>query len=635
LGLVSAASPREQVPAEFLAAIADRDHPRRVKPKRGPFAYVADEKAVGASYLPDMLCASDSAVRRAVLDNILPDEHCPKSAMIGQALLAAKDTICAEAASVWVPAVSAVMDPVREDFQLNVAGFLQARACKHDDGTAECWRPLIRPTAEALLSIDQDGWPLLQESASQLSTLLKDVPDLSHLLANYDRVVGHLSLTRPWDLGTRVQELRDAKAGALDIWLELQPWLHDKAKPWRQYHACQALLANLSAVPGEARSAVWTAVAEVTGILQSDQHETDAVQVWYLEQELAAHYLRVLDVGGYALHEDRALTLSWWAARRVTGMLLAGLPEETQPAQVRQWRKDPILNGISLAHHTWAWLSPKAYSPGRCATLYAGSPRSLALLWSVGAYAKAHGLADVPAAVRTALRDSFCAALLAAETHGTVAGKRTWVWDEPLIEATDAFFSALPAPEHTEAATQVLVAVKELAQPEEMRKALLHLPSAQMDEAVFICSKARLYCYEHNDAGDLLLERLRDQEWRTSCAANLPLRGWELLVQGLLFLQSRQGLDWAVELPYVFLRAAEAVSGEPERAQFFLMCLVMSSLSGNTAGAIKFLGQSRQLPALKPVIAAIRSTVEKLRLAAEPSVAIRLRGICTCLDQMR
>jgi hypothetical protein len=410
--------------------------------------------------------------------------------------------------------------------------------------------------------------------------------------------------------------------------------LKDKTKPWHQYHACQALLTNIESVPVAKRPDVWDTTSEIAKLLEAKQHDSDDAQIWRLQSYLAAHYLRIIEVSGYALDENRPLMVSWWAARRVSELLTDGLSVTRLPPQVRQWREDPILQGTWLTRDVWAWLNPQAYSPCRFATLYGIFPLSTAILLAAGNHARTFGLGAVPKAIRESIRDLFCVALLTTDVRETAREPRIWAWDDSIVTSAEAFMSALPTDEQTDAATQTIDIVKALNETQSLKASLQQLPSTGMVDAIFVCSRVRLFCYEHADAADILIGHLRDKEWRDSCASKLPLMGWELLAQGLLFLQARQGLEWAVELPCAFLRAAEATSADSERARFFLICTIMSSLSGNTAGALKLLKESKELPAFRQAIAQVRKSIECLRAASRCDVAFRLQDVCTFLEQL-
>lgn len=628
----------DDVPTDrFVEAVSDRNHAARLEPKVGPYAYVQEEPRPRASRLTDMLCAATGNLRRAALDNLIAADRCPKSPRTQAMLDNHASAIQSESACQWVPAVSSLLDSINEDFELNVAGFEQTRARQHVEGQVKSWQRLISPTPECLLAIERDGWRLLPhsgEATAQPIETLKDASTLDELIRTYDDAVGHLALASPLDLGTRIRDYIGAHGNIAALWPTLEPWIYDKTQPWHQYHACQALLANLDSIPAGKGADVWEEASHIAEILEAQQYDSDEAQVWRLERDLAAHYLRILDVSGYALDESRLITVCWWAARRVSELLIHGVPIAQLPAQVREWRENAILRGTLLIHDTWAWLAPKAYSPCRFALLFSISPLSSAILLAAGKCAATDGVSIASNSVRESLRNSYCVALLTTDVHGHAREPRLWAWDDSLIEAAEHFMSALPSEEQTEAAAQTIRIVKGLSDTQGIKAALEQLPSTKEIDAVFVCNRVRMFCHDHAEAADLLLGCLRDKNWRDSCAANVPLMGWELLAQGLLFLQTRQGVDWAVELPYAFLRAAEATSSDSDRAEVFIRCLIMSSLSGGTTCAIKLLKQSKELPALQDTIRLVRESIENLRGASRSNVAIRLQDVCTALDQV-
>jgi hypothetical protein len=365
-----------------------------------------------------------------------------------------------------------------------------------------------------------------------------------------------------------------------------------------------------------------------------DKAESDEAQVWRLEADLAANYLRTIDLGGYGLEANRPLTASWWAASRVTELLASDLLPEGMAEQIRQWRSDPILRGTVLTHDAWAWLSPKAYSPTRFATLNEMTPRSIALLLALGMYAKSSGVEGIPPAVRVELRDCFCTALIVGDTAVPFGESGLWMWEHSLIEAAKTFFSALPDCEQTESALQTIGCIEGLAESTALKKALEQLATTTEADPLLLCTSIRGHCYANANAGDVIKPFLRDEEWRNACAKKIPMLGWDMLAQGLLVLQMRNGLDWAVEVPYVFLRLAKASYDDSDRATRFLACLVMSSAASNTGGALKALVASERLAQLRPLARSIKARIEEIAEVADPSIRLRLQMSLTLLDQL-
>lgn len=623
--------------SDYVSAIANRAHPDRLDPKTGPFAYVRNEQRIDAVFLPDVLCSGQTDLRRAVLDNLLPDESCPKATETRTTLQSRAEMIRADDVLTWVSGVLSVYDLVREDVQLNMAGFAQSMAQGHNEGLWKCWARLIRPTPESLLSVDSDGWLLMPregQSECELASRLAEIGSLVDLLTYYDAAVGHLTLSAPLDLGSQVHRLAAEPLVRQSVWAELEPWVNDSRRPWRQYHGCQAMLGNSELLSADQLAELWQKIAAVTELSLGANLESDNAQVWRLESELASHYLRIVDTGNYPLHEDRPLTTSWYAARHVTDLLMESVSGEVLFQQARDYRHRLVQPGVALARDTWTWLAPRLYSPSRFVTFHTSSPRSVALLIAVGQFAKFSGSDAIPKDVRARLRDCFCMAFITSDGRRPSRSPSLWMWDYSLAEAIEAFVSSLGDDEHTELTDHVLAVIQSLGEPGAIAKTLDQLATASEIESIFGCNSVRLYCHEHVDAGDLLLQYLRNSEWREACARTVPMLGWELLAEGMLVLQSRLGIEWAVELPYVFLRLAEASAADQNRSRVFISFLVISSLAGDTAGAVKSLRRSEQYPVLKPVIGDIRSAIESVSEASSRGVTIRLRGLMTILDQL-
>jgi hypothetical protein len=624
------------VPDDHVATLRNREHSKRMEPICGPFSFVREQEyKVTVTYLPDALPSHQSAVRDAALENLLPDDFCPMTGPTRQALEAAAADIRSDAVQRWVPAVSQVLEPLTEDFLLNLAGFSQSQQAHYDEGSSKCWSHLIRPTAEALLAIGRDSWgllPLANTPEDGISAACAATATVNELLDVYDNVAAHMTLAPPLDLGTQLARLNGRVDTKDDVWRCLHPWLLDVHRPWRQYHACQALLKNIHAIPEERRDEFWGHVVRIACLVRGHHLDSDEAQVWRLEAELAAHYLRAVDLGGYGLEPNRPITVSWWASKWMTERMVQALRAVDVAGQVREWRQGPLRRATQLTQHAWAWLSPAVHSPPRFATLSVPSPRSIALLVTLGEEIKSIPTQWISSESMALLQDCFCSALLTADTATTTDARRLWMWDCSLLDSTKAFVSPIPLEARSEAAIQTCAIVDELRELGSLQAALDQLTKTSPAHAIFVCSRARMYCYEHSNAADLMLPFLRKPEWRDACAVKLPLLGWELLAQGLMFLQARQGMEWAVELPYVFLRLAEASPDDTDRAAFFLVCMTMSSLAGNTAGAVKALATSEALPKLRPAVAAVRESLEAVRAASPQGIGLRMQSVLTVWD---
>ena len=637
-GLIDSSNVASDVLEEQVSVIQDRNHAKRLAPLEGPFAYCLEgDKHALVTFLPEALCSSRTDLRRAVLGNLLPQGFCPKTKSTQSLLEQEADDIRADNVETWVPAVGRILEPIQEDFLLNMAGFSQGQERHHDDACSKCWTHLICPMAESLLAIDRDGWSLLPfggKAEAGLLTILSEAGTLEELLTVYDRSAGHLTLAPPHDLGTQIQEFVTRSVNTDGVWPGLQEWLHDQHRPWRQYHACQALLCNGELVPPDQQEAFWNLLAEIAELSAIDKVDSDEAQVWRLEAELAANYLRTVDLGGYGLEANRPLTSSWWAARTVTELLTCNLPAENVAEQIRQWRSDPILRGTLLIHDAWGWLSPKAYSPARFATLNEMTPRSIALLVATGEFARSVGVESIPASVRARLRECFCAALVIGDTAVVTDEQGLWMWEYSLVESAKAFLAALPDEEQTDLAAQAIGFVDSLADPASLTRSLEQLITTSEADALFLCIGIRTHCYRNQNAGDIIRPFLRDAEWRDTCAKRIPMLGWDMIAQGLLVLQTRNGTDWAVEVPYVFLRLAEASCDDDDRATGFLTYLVMSAASSNTGGALKALLRSERLLKLRPLAKKVKSRIEEIAEVADPTIRLRLQMILTLLDQL-
>lgn len=633
LGIVTR-TPTQELDETILKDITES----RLPPVKGPFAFIQDNEKVTVFFLPDLLLAENADMRQVVLKDIEPEEHCPKTPHTIAVIQEYRDQVACKSASDWGPATTRIIETLQDDFLLNLAGFGQTQEHNFANGLNRCWQKIIRPTIEALLSIPYDGWSLItnsEDTSHQFAKIRKESRDLATLVEEYERLAGHLALAKPLDLGTQIHLYLSKRKKTKDVWEVFEPWLNDQGRPWRRYHACQALLANPETVSQGRLQELWTAVCQITSLLKADEINSETSQVWRLQAELAAHYLRVVELAEVPLHPARPLTVAWWAATQVTNILTRHVKPESLPAQIKQWRNEPLSQNTMFTHDSWTLLSPQEYSPTRFATLYSSSPLSLGLLCEVGHYAATQGLESVPAEYRTKLRDCFQTVLLTENSQDIGEQDGNWVWDSSLLTSACTFIEALPSDERIDETTQILEVVKRFSDANAVGEAINQLLAMNEIDTVFLASRIRLACYTQSETANLILDKLRDEHWRSKCAQKLPLMAWELLASGCLFLQAKEGLSWQVEMPYIWLRCAEAALDNPDRSHFFLMLLIMSSLSGRTVGAIKLLTKSKKLPELQNSLQKIFEKLEALRDAGEPSISPRFREICALLEKYR
>jgi hypothetical protein len=638
LGLVrSAGAPTPQEVA-LIPVLTDRGSANRRDPKVGPFVFIIEPEKASGLYLPDVLAARHATLRQAALQDIEPDAHCPKCPSTQAVIKERGNQIGCDPAREWVPAAAAIVEALNDDFLVNIAGFEQSSRGDYEAGCRKCWQKLINPSAESLLAIPDDGWVLLNDTTGAievLSHMREAATGVDDLLAGYERLVGHLCLSEPLDLGTQLHLFLQGRDLSPSDWGALNAWCHNPARPWQRYHACQALLRNSQYVPATEAHAFICCATEIARLVDSKTADSDAAQVWRLHAELAAHYLRIVELSGIPLDGKRPLTVAWWSAKRVLEMVLEGLPPNVIPAQVREWRKDPIINGTALVHDSWAWLRPEAISSTRFVMMRSHLPLSIAMLIELGQ--SAHVIREQKSLADQV--DGICNAYLVATVAGHAENLSStepsqWVWDKGLPNAIRAFTSAWPTEGQSLSMRQLANFVETFGTPDSLFEALDKLPSATQPEAIVLASRIRFACHTDTAIADTILRKLRDEQWRTQCLRSLPVLAWEIISQGLFALQARQGLVWHVEMPYVWLRGAEANASDSVRSRVFLVLLLMSSLSGGTAGAIKCLMRSSKLPELRSELLEIRSALRALRDAGNSPITTRFHEVCAVLDPL-
>ena len=209
------------------------------------------------------------------------------------------------------------------------------------------------------------------------------------------------------------------------------------------------------------------------------------------------------------------------------------------------------------------------------------------------------------------------------------------MWDMPLLRAGERFVEALPVSEQSEEVSRVVRFCQECASSDKQDQLLDQLPNASRDqEAAFIAVELRALCYRRKEAAESIWKRLVDQNWRQKCLDGLPLDAWEIIAEGLLHVQRREGGRWEAKMPFLWAKGAERNASDKQRSKFFLQTLLISSLSGGTVAGIKSLLRSPKLPELKEPLLGLREELRLVYDSCDAAVAPRIREVLAVLSSL-
>ena len=207
-----------------------------------------------------------------------------------------------------------------------------------------------------------------------------------------------------------------------------------------------------------------------------------------------------------------------------------------------------------------------------------------------------------------------------------------WMWDANFLRKGDAFAQAVPACAESEELKRVFVFWHESDSPGRVDQ-LLEKCSDPVDEqeAILGAVELRAFCYRRNESAEILWKRLRDTDWTRGCFSRLPIAAWEMIGDGLMHVQRREGGKWASQMPYLYLCGAEQNSTNKERAAFFLRALLTSSLSGGSIAGVKEMLRNPKLPELREALLALRNELQIVYANCNSVAAPRIREMLAVL----
>ncbi|MFB3894558.1 MAG: hypothetical protein ACE15C_21355 [Phycisphaerae bacterium] len=619
-----------------LEACRDPDSAYRLRTPPGPFVFVKADQGmnVQAIFMPELLLLPDASARKVAATHLSTMASPSAISLLSESSEALKG----QSSAAWVPAGALVTDALEKDFVLHRAGIGQCRQVGFVDGQKRCWPAVIAPGIASLLSIDDDSYALLVDpdrAEPELRKLVENSASISELISGFERLLGHLPLAKPLDLATQLARYMALHGGANNVWDPLRNWACDTLRPWRRYHACQALLRMPSVIPSREAAWFWDSVCEILAFSYLRGGESLCGQAWLLHADLCRHYLRYLELYSPPMDPNRIVAVAWWAARDVAEMLLGGW--RAVPAAMAEIRKlrGSLEQDCLVTSTAWQWLRPMLISgPGRETTLFQPSPWSTCILSELGDVID--GMPSSPTKEHCRCIWEACDACMVCSTVAAPSerGPIPWLWDRPLVDAVRKIVSKLPADLLPDGAAESTALFQKCTMPQAGSELLDSLPKTAAVASQSVASRLAALCRSSSEAADRLIEKLRDSAWRQACWSGLSEEALSYLGEAILDAQRRTIGNATNHLPHFLLEAAVANASIASRSALLVQLLVMASVAGSTVAALKLLLRRPEFPALRNTLLAVRAHLLDFRCHAPPVIRARLGHVLSVLSSI-
>lgn len=355
------------------------------------------ERAVGSQIAdgnvgPLVFCANPDGTSRKVIraEDLICDEDARTRAqakrflawVVGQHGVAYPATIAAvqEHASQqgdeseWRGRAIALAETLNDDWMLNVAGIRQSIAADFNRGFNDYLNASLRPGTSVLHSgLVSATLPDPKDGALAESFANKSLPGSSLIAATEQYLATHRHL--PWSgrasLGSFVAA--GGHSGS-SVWNVLRPLASQSPSMLSRYHACEALLANPSAIPEEH----WKAFADVVWDIAASSSPNSRA-AWRLCLHLAGHFICYLELHAPVSDGEGLAGLAWWMSDQVVSVIIeAGIDCDRLLPEIEA----KATTGVRVA---WEITQPR-YGPSAMRTLTVNgiSPWGAALLGRIG-----------------------------------------------------------------------------------------------------------------------------------------------------------------------------------------------------------------------------------------------------------
>jgi hypothetical protein len=623
------------LPSDIVELLIRPAHPRRIASPPGPLVFVHGGDAQQAVvYVTDLLLHPDHAVRSASLGHfgLLAATH-PKTLTPRSKVVIAQrgNEVCSTEPQQWRSAAIEIADRLQEDFLCNLAGIRQSLAMRFDEGMAQYFPPVLRPTVSSIDSITLP-FPLPSAQRQELSTYMQDIVTTLGTLADamdrYYETCGFIPLAETISMGSLVRAWASTHHIATDdLWDQVWRWADQQGSPCARYHACQAFCMNPHLVPVQSMSTLWAELVHIIHVTNAQDPERQWTQAWRFRCDLARHYMYYLECQLPGSDSERLALLTWWLAEEVATVF--GL----NAALLQRIREKTLLPTEELSGQLWA-LSHPSRKPSllRYATLYTPSLWSLALQCQMVPLIQQSSFDQMETTVSSPMQNALQVSVLqACPLRPLSEGSETYAFEKTVIPTAKAWLDALEKGEHKDMFEGYIQVHERLSPREKLGELLDGFPQSPEPDQLLLASVIHVMAYLDELPVDVMWEHIMDVHWRDSVLRQGSGLALNLLFEAWTEMQVHHGGRWVSHLPHYYAGACESASEDPERQGLLFDFTVLSALASDTVSSLDRLLRGEKKQAFGQIALDWRQRLEHCQAVATPWLAARIRAILASL----
>ena len=607
--------------------LKDLNHPDRVEGPIGPNLFFKESAGVTAIDVDTMLLHPDNEIRCTAFEFFKSGISNKWVSRLSADLIQAKENeIQSPDKSKWRPAGIEIVESLRVDLYLHLAGLRQSIAHHFQEGVNKHLTFLMRPPLTALQYLRPPIY-CPSEQRTELADLIENCasnPNLEAALSDYLDNCGYLPICSEFSASRMVEEWESKNGAQKSLWEKIQSWTQTNNSPTAKFHAILIALNNQAAMPDNIEL-FWENVLRVLN-LRETQNFTDSPS-WQLYSELASHYCRHIESLHPGQDGERVSSYAWWLTDLV-GQALA--TSETQAEMMLHRVVQPEAQ-ISFSK----WLISRSHvipSSLRFGTLYLSSVWAISLLTQLSFSKNQHLLKNAKADKKEKIKEILKGYLITspiAETPKVDAIVFAFQENEKLDHLLDALMDT----EELDTFRKLVSIRQELQDPVELTKSLERVLDKDYVEQLLTMLVLKGSICSSDDAESAFRMWIEEQDGFIECLKNLPSQVVEHLLEALADFYVRQDANLTVRIPHLLVRAIESLEDEDRAKRLFLSVFFMS-FSGGIVSPIQRALNSKWRSALVEVAKTSREKAVHVKIFAEPWVSGRIRSTSAAISRL-
>jgi hypothetical protein len=609
------------VPADTVAILQEKDHPKRVSLPFGPIVAVHDGDRLAIIEAAEFLLNPNRDLREAAFQYFRSDKIDDRgriSPYVRSLLDELESEVLTTDERTWVEAGLRLHDAIEDDFLLNLAGAEQSAQIQYDDAFRLYMARVFRPGLASFEKLRPPVWDPSKQTTEIEESIKRWVAQsktLHDVLDGYLGRCGYLPLADEFGAARLVRDWQ-ALHNDTAIWDAIWSWTAKAKTPLATYHACCVFVEYPEWIPSGQSDLVVQKIGTVFDAALPGVGEP----LWRLRCSLALHFQYHIEALAPGLDGTTVAASAWWVAEMVAG--LVGSDED----RAKKWQEQIMDRELALSRRrrmiTHSRMNPSSL---RNATLYSPS------IWSDALLATAvRKWRELKAA---GFDQSFRHELLDQISHAMIFGRME------VRHRNDAFFAFEkeigpdwlevppdPSDDEMEAGVQQFTAAYEEASDENsFEHVLTDFADGPETTAMFCGYLLRARQFSFGLGGLACQNALSSPEWRKRVFHDRADNALDSFLSFLIEWQLQQDEEWNVRVAQILANECEQAQSDSRRKFLFSVTLVSSLAVDVASPAIRLLTGSRRAEFVKEM-QDWREMLESVSRQSESWVAGRIRG---------